>query len=127
VRPERRVLLTWFAAGIAVPPALYGFGTIAVAFGLAEVGRLFQLIALGACPFWLFLWLPAMSQPNNAVLFFICTVAVLLANGCLYLVMAKLQSNLVRWRWKWRIVTLSIAYPVLMAVAYCLPLALDAL
>lgn len=125
--PERRVSLTWFVAGIAAPPTFYGLGTAIAALGLAQVGRTFELIALGTCPFWLFLWLPAMSQPDNGVLFFVCVVAVLLANGCLYLVMAKLQSNLLRWRWQWRVVTLSIAYPALMALGYCLPLALDAL
>jgi hypothetical protein len=121
------MFFAWFCAGAASPPAIYGLGALLVSVGAEQAGRVVELVALGGCPFWVLLWIPAMSQPNNSMLFYLAVAAVLIANGCLYLLMAKLQSTIQSWRKVSRIATLSIAYPVLMALGYGLQLALGAL
>jgi len=122
-----RMFVTWFCAGIGLPPSVYGLGALLSSAGAELSGRMVEIVAIGGCPFWVFLWIPAMSQPNNSVLFYSAVVAILIANGCLYLLMAQLQSRTQTWRKTSRVVTLSIAYPVLMSLGYCLPLAFDVL
>jgi hypothetical protein len=123
--PRARLFAAWFSAGVLLPPAVYGFGALLGLIGADRVGQTVEFVALGGCPFWLFLWIPAMSQPNNWMLFYSTVAAVLLANGCLYLLMALLQSWLRSWRKPYRVATLLIAYPVLMALGYSLPFALE--
>jgi hypothetical protein len=88
-----RMFGAWFCAGILLPPTIYGLGALLGLVGAEQAGRSVELFALGSCPFWLFLWIPAMAQPDNSVLFYSTVVAVLIANGCLYLLMAQLQSK----------------------------------
>ena len=123
---QSRIFVAWFCAGILLPPAVYGLGALLDLVGAAQASRAAELLALGGCPFWLFLWVPAMSQPNNSVLFYSTVVGVLVSNGCLYLLMAVLQSKIQLWRKPQRVVTLAVAYPALMALGYALPLSLEA-
>jgi|SRR5690349_16311029 hypothetical protein len=121
-----RLFVAWFCVGVALPPAIYGLGALVGLAGAEQAGRIFALVAAGGCPFWVLIWIPAMSQPNNSILFYSAIAAILIANGCLYLLMAQLQSKIQSWSKTTRIATLSIAYPVLMALGYSLPLALEA-
>jgi hypothetical protein len=121
----RRPFLLWLIAGGLVPLALGGAGAMFASIDFPAAGRTCEILALGSCPFWVFLWLPAMSHPTNSVLFYSAVVAVLAANGCLYLVMAQVQSKIRPWRLPLRIAVLVLAYPAVMALGYCVPLGME--
>ena len=120
--PRRRLFLLWFGAGLFTPLALWALSTMLSSIGLRSASWALQGLALGSCPFWVLLWLPAMSQPTNSILFYLVAVAVLLANGCFYLAMGQLHYKLRTWTPQWRIVGLALGFPALMALGYLLTL-----
>jgi hypothetical protein len=127
VSSDRRTYLLWFCAGLSAPLVLWGLSALSQLLHLSSAQSVFELLALGSCPFWLFLWIPAMLHPASDVLFFVVSALVLVANGCLYLVMARLQTSTLQWNSSARRITLIVAYPILMALGYCAPLGLEAL
>jgi hypothetical protein len=127
VRSDHRLLFVWFCTGLVLPFVLWGLGALSHPLHMPSLKSSFELLALGSCPFWLFLWIPAMSHPDSSLLFYSAAAAVLVANGALYLVMAKVQIWTRRWKLPLRLTAQLVAYPALMALGYCPPLGLEAL
>jgi len=67
-----------------------------------------------------------MSQPDNFLLFHGAVIAVLVANGCLYMLMAQLQLKTQTLSLPLRVGTQLLAFPALMGLGYGIPLALEA-
>jgi hypothetical protein len=121
-----RRLLLWFLVGLVLPFVFWCLGTLSHLLHLSTLQSAFELLALGSCPFWLFLW-ATMAHPTSDVLFYSVAAAVLLANGGLYLGMAKVQIWSRHWKTPLRLAVQVAAYPILMALGYCVPLGLEAL
>ena len=120
--PRRRLPVLWFCAGVLFPLALWALSALLTSADLPRLARALELAGIGSCPFWLFLWVPAMGLPTSEIAFYSTLVAVLLANGALYLVMAFVQNKTRDLKRPLRLATLVIAYPALMALGYCVPL-----
>ena len=127
VLARRPRFLLWFCIGLTLPFVLWGLGAASALLLLPTLKSAFEFMALGSCPFWLFLWVPAMSHSTSNLLFYSAAAGALLANGCLYLVMAKVQILTTQWRLPLRLTAQLVAYPALMALGYCVPLGLEVL
>jgi hypothetical protein len=127
VLARRPRFLLWFCIGLTLPLVLWGLGAGSELLLLPTLKSAFELVALGSCPFWLFLWVPAMAHSTSNILFYSAAAGVLLANGCLYLVMGKVQMLSAQWRLPLRLTAQVVAYPVLMALGYCIPLGFEVL
>jgi hypothetical protein len=121
----RRVSVLWFCVGAVLPFVLWSAGWLSNVLQLGAIGWSFQLLAVGSCPFWLFLWWPAMTHPKNDVLFLSVALGVVLANGCLYLPLAYVQAKTRLWTMSARIGAILIVYVLLMILGYCVPLGVE--
>ena len=118
-------MIVWFCTGVILPVALLGAAWLSNLVPLLTVESTFRLLAVGSCPFWLFLWWPAMAHPKSDVLFLSVALAVVLANGCLYMPLAYVQAKTRPWSVSTRIGAILITYTFLMILGYCVPLGVE--
>lgn len=120
-----RLYTIWFAVGVAAPLALGSLAWLAGTIDLDPVRVCLGLAAMASWPFWLFLWLPAMSYPKATWLFYLVGAGCLVANGGLYMLMALLQRWTRHFQVRWQFAALCACYPVVLCLGFLVPLGVE--